>query len=445
MIPLLPLLLGLAHAEPPAVSLDEAIAAAEHHPSVAAADRTRAAAWDGVGVARPGRLPTFSLSGNVLYYDDQQTFSLVDSGEPIDCSAFPESFAAMCAGFSEPTVVREQLTTSLTVRATVPITGQLTADRQIAAAKDNARAADASFAGAEADAKYGALDAWYTALEAEQQLAIAHAQVTSLASRVASAQAGVDAGSLIKSDLLLAQIALSQAQQGVLQLTALRDAAYLRLGLAMGGRGAPARPDGVDGRPLRPPPDTDRLLAAALAHRPELLAARERANAARANATATSLMRLPTINAMGAYQHQTGQGVFAEPDVGYIGATLDWPVFTWGKAWSAAKAADANADAAAIQAELAERALEVEVVVRADALTTALAGLEVGQTIVTQAEENLAIQEARQGAGGATMQEVLDAELTLVKARSSKASAEFSARRAAAALERAVGGDPWEM
>ena len=80
-----------------------------------------------------------------------------------------------------------------------------------------------------------------------------------------------------------------------------------------------------------------------------------------------------------------------------------------------------------------------------DTLNTAIAGLKVGEIIVEQALENLHIQEARQGAGGATMQEVLDAELTLVRARSSKASAEFTARRAAAALERAVGGDPWTL
>lgn len=444
MIPLLSLLLGSALAEPPAVSLDQAIAAAGQHPSVLAADRTRDAAWAGVGVARPGRLPSFSLSGNVLYYDSEQTFSLVEGDEPMDCSAFPDAFKSMCEGFATPTVVREQLTTSVTARAVLPLTGQVTADRQIAAAKANARAADATERAAEADARYNAEDAWYAALEAEQQLAIANSQVKSLSVRVDAAKAAVEAGSLIRSDLLLASIALSQAQQAVIQLTALRDTAYRRLGLAMGNGGEPVRPDGQLTAPIRPPPDVDRLMALAVDYRPDLAAAEERAKAARASAQATSWMRLPTINAMGAYTHQTGQGVFSEPDVGYVGASLDWPVFTWGKAMYAARAADDNADAAALQVELVKGALSVEIHSRADALSTAIAGLAVGETVVEQAEENLHIQEARQGAGGATMQEVLDAETTLVKAQSSRASAEFAARRAEAALERAVGGDPWQ-
>ena len=277
---------------------------------------------------------------------------------------------------------------------------------------------------------------------AEQQLAIAMSQLASLTSRVSAAKASVDAGAMVKSDLLLAQIALAQAEQGVLQLTALRDGAYRRLGLAIGNGGAAVRPDGVDPRPLREAPDADMLVQAALERRPELIAAEDHANAARQSARATSMMRLPTINAIGAYQHQTGQGVFAEPDVGYVGATLDWPVFTWGKAMNAARAAASNAG---LQRELLEASVGVEVRSRVDTLNTAIAGLKVGEIIVEQALENLHIQEARQGAGGATMQEVLDAELTLVRARSSKASAEFTARRAAAALERAVGGDPWTL
>ena len=445
MTALLLLTLATAFAEPPAVSLEQALAAADQHKSVAVADAAREAAANNVALARPGRLPSFYLSGNVLYYDDAQTFSLLSSDTPLDCSTMPEAFAAMCAGFSEPTVVREQLTTSVTARATLPLTGQLGAGAQIAAAKENAAAADASYDAAVADARYGALDAWYSALEAEQQLAIATSQLASLTSRVSTAKASVDAGAMVKSDLLLAQIALAQAEQGVLQLTALRDGAYRRLGLAIGNRGAAVRPDGVDLRPLREAPDADMLVQAALERRPELIAAEDHANAARQSARATSMMRLPTINAIGAYQHQTGQGVFAEPDVGYVGATLDWPAFTWGKAMNAARAADANAEAAGLQSELLEASVAVEVRSRVDTLNTAIAGLKVGEIIVAQALENLYIQEARQGAGGATMQEVLDAELTLVKARSSAASAEFTARRAAAALERAVGGDPWTL
>jgi outer membrane protein TolC len=193
----------------------------------------------------------------------------------------------------------------------------------------------------------------------------------------------------------------------------------------------------------RSPPDVDALIGRALANRPEIVAMRDRVQAAHASALAASWARLPTVNAMGAYSHQTGQGVFAEPDTAYVGATLDWNVWSWGKAAAGARVARANAEQVEHQLEALQANVRQDVRTRTQSLTTALAGAQVAAITVEQAEENHRIQEKRLGVGGGTMQELLDADLALEKARSTRATAIFDAHRAAAALERAVGGDPW--
>lgn len=120
------------------------------------------------------------------------------------------------------------------VRVVQQITGLGAGAWQLDAAKSGADSADAQRDATIATARYQAADAWFTALSVERQLEIANAQVASLQARADKMQAIVDAKMAIGNDLLLVELALAQAKQGVLQLDALRDASHLRLGFAIG-------------------------------------------------------------------------------------------------------------------------------------------------------------------------------------------------------------------
>ncbi len=438
------LLLALsAHAEVPAIPLEEALARSAATPSVGAASDGGDVAAAQLASARAARLPSINVSGNVLVYQDEQVLNLFATDEPIDCTGIPDPFGALCAGFSEPTVVRDQVTSSLTVRAVVPLTGQVAIDRRVAAAREGLYASDASQDAAVADARYGAADAWFSALQVEGQLAVATAQVEGLEARVATAQASFEAGTLTRNDLLLTQLSLSQARQAALQLTAARDAAYGRLGLAIGNGGEPVRPEAPPDRAPRPVPDVEALVQRALSGRPDLVSMRHRVEAADASAEAASWGRLPSISAMGVYQHQEGQGLFGEPDIFYAGATLDWNLWAWGSARDGLRAARATTSQVQHQVDAAEAGARLEVRVRANGLSTATAALQIAEGSLAQAEENRMIVDARHNAGISTMAELLDADLALVRAQSGLVSARVEAWRAEAALERAVGADPW--
>ncbi|MDP2316934.1 MAG: TolC family protein [Pseudomonadota bacterium] len=410
-----------ALADAPVVTLEDAVKLAETRtPTVYAAEAGADAAQAQLNQAWSARLPSLSASGNVLVYPEEQSFELAPGVD---------------------VVVREQVTSSISARATLPLTGQFAIDRQVAAAKANRDAGRSSVDSAVLDARWRAEDAWYAALQAERQLANAQAQEGSLATRVRTAQATHAAGALTRNDLLLAELALAQAKQGVLQLEAGRDAAYGALGLAIGTTDEPARPGSAPAEAPSARADVDALSERAVGARPDLVALRHRVDAARASAAAQSWSRLPSVSAMAVYQHAEGNGLFGEPDTMYAGATLDWTVWAWGRAAAGVRAANAGATQIAAQLDAAEAGARLEVRTRARSLAAAVAGWEVAKGSIAQAEENLKIQAARQEAGSGTMQEVLDAEVTLLRARSNEATALTDAWRANAALERAVGGE----
>lgn len=361
----------------------------------------------------------------------------------MDCAAVDPSIAGLCVGLSTPMVVRAIATGSASVRVVEPLTGQIAIGHQIEAARAGSDAADGSAEQSVADARYQAADAWFLAVQAERQLDIVDAQVTSLESRVAIAQFAFDEKSATKNDLLLAQLALAQVRQSVLQVTSLRSTARLRLGLAIGNGGYPVAPAGGDEREPRRAPDVESLVARALVTRDDLGALRAQARGADASAEFARSLRYPNVNAVGVYAHSEGQGLFAERDSGFVGVTLDWTAWSFGSKQDAWTAAKLSADVAAAQLDAASAGVRVEVSARAEAVDAAASGYAVATGSIAQAEESLKIAETRQQAGTGTMTEVLDAEAALVRARSAQATSLYDSHRAEAALERAVGADPW--
>lgn len=437
------LTLSPARAEPSGITLEDAVAQAERAPGVLAAGSARDAARAGYAQAWPGRLPSLSLQGNVLVYNEEQQMELFSTDEPMDCTGIPDPFGSLCSSFGEPIIIREQVTSSVTAQVSVPLTGQFAVDRQVAAAKAGLDAAKASESGAIADAQFEARDAWFAAVQAEQQLAIAEAQARSMTERTRIADVAFGAGTLTRNDLLLVRISASQAKLAVVQLSGFRDLAYARLGMATAHQGEAVRPVGATDEPPRTSPDAAVLVERALDTRPEIVALNARITAARASAAAASWARLPSISGMGVYSHATGQGALGSADTAYVGASMNWTVWAWGKAAAGVTAARAQTEQLSHQLESLEAGVRMDVLARLQALTTAGESWRIAEDTVEQASENLTIQEQRQQMGDATMQEVLDADVALVRARSTRASALFDARRAESALVHAVGADPW--
>ncbi len=447
MIALVALSIAVA-AEPPAspgsVSLAEALALADGSSSgVELAGLGQDMAALRLDQVRKSRLPTASLQATVSLWNDSQKISFLPPGT-MDCGALADpAMVPLCMGLSSEITVRAFVTGTATARVVEPLTGQIAIGHMIDAADAGVHAADSSAEQARREARYQAADAWYLAVATDRQLEIADAQVKSLEARVAVAQAAYAAKGGTKNDVLLGQLALAQAKQAVLQGGALRDAAQARLGLAIGNGGFPVVPEGSSDEAPRAASEVDGLIKRALDDRADLAALRSQIEASDANALVTASTRLPSVNAVGVYTHSEGTGLFAERDAGFVGVTADWPVWSWGQKTDALDLARTLAQVQRMQLEAAEAGVRVDVRSRADALNASAGAYDVATASIAVAEESLRIVEVRLQAGGGAMTEVLDAEAALVRARSNQATALYDARRAEAALERAVGADPW--
>lgn len=443
VIPLLLALAARAADDPPGITLEDAITRAS---SSSVAVRIAEA---GVDAARARRaqattalLPTVQAQGSLQVWDRPAEFALGGeaTGEPPDCSQIPPPFDTMCSSMSEPTVVREQVTWSTTVRAVQPLTGLMAAREQLRAAAEGAEAADGGLERARATARYDAADAWYAALETDAQLQIAQSQVRALEERARSVATAVEARMSVRNDLLQVQLALAQARQAELGVLDLRELAWRRLSLATGGDGAPIRPSGAVPEPSEEPvPPEDALLAAALADRPDLDGLRAQVEAARATTRATNWERLPQLSAIGSFTHQEGQSLGTPPNSAFVGLVADWNVWGWNRVGNAAASARATARQAELQLEGAEAGVRLDVAARRRALETARASWAVAQQSVAQAEENRTLFGMRYESGAAAMIELLDAESQLVRARSEELSARYGLLRAEAALTLAAG------
>jgi outer membrane protein TolC len=133
-----------------------------------------------------------------------------------------------------------------------------------------------------------------------------------------------------------------------------------------------------------------------------------------------------------------------EPDTAWVGASLDWIAWGWGRQAAGLRAA--REIAAQIEAQVGglEAAIRLDVRSRLQTLAAARASLDVAEVSVGQAEENLRILDTRHKAGTVTTADLLDGETALARARSSQAWALYEGQRAGLALEKAVGTRIWD-
>jgi outer membrane protein TolC len=433
----------------PEVTLDQALALAEKVASVRAAGQGRVAAEARLEQARDVRLPSVNLSGSISAWNGPHTLAFIPPEAGLDCAALAAEpdpavaqLANLCFGLSQPLTVREQVTSQLTARVAEPITGQIAMGHRVDAAEAGLEAADAQVGSSKTEARFAAEDAFFLALQAEGQLSIAEAQVNSLQARVDAAQVAFQGGTVTRNDVLKAELALARAQQQVITARTLRDASRSRLGLAIGNGGAPVAPAGAPKDPPAPPAEPlEALVQRAIDARPDLVALRAQVKASDASASAVASDRVPQLNAIAAFVNTEGQGPFAEEFAGFVGANLDWTLWAWRARDRGVDAARAQAGQLRAQLEGAEAGVRVDVRTRLDALNASIEAWHVASTSIGQAEENLKIQDTLRAAGSGTMTDLLDAEAALVEARSRTDGALYDAHRAAAALQRALGGE----
>jgi outer membrane protein TolC len=281
-----------------------------------------------------------------------------------------------------------------------------------------------------------------TAREAEQVLA---RSLESITSYVGDLRARLDQGLIPPNELLSAEA--RQSRERVLSIEAANARsiaeADLRRLLGMPGSGR-IEPSAVLEPPTSPPGDTDRLVADAIARRPERRAIQARVDAARARIDAAGAGLRPQIGVAGGYDYaRPNPRIFPRAgewqDSWDVSLNATWTFWDGGRTRSAQAEASAAVRAAESRLAVFDREVTFEVQQRQLELASSRAAIVAASDGVRAAAEARRVLSERFNAGVATNTEVLDAQTALLQANLDRTRTLAEARIAEARLARAIG------
>jgi outer membrane protein, heavy metal efflux system len=254
------------------------------------------------------------------------------------------------------------------------------------------------------------------------------------------AEARYKADKVPHQDVLQADVEIGRQQERNLILARQRQSAIARLNALLNrapDAGLPPPPR-VLVRGDRVPP-VDHLRQLAISRRPDLHALQERAQAAEANVCLARKEFLPDVEVAAAYDTIVGNGPLRDL-APQVGLRVNLP---FGQAKRHAMVAEAQAQATALQAELAALTTKVNFDVQ-EAFNEMGESAKVlslyERTVLPAARANVQAAESAYGVGKASFMSLLDAQRNVVHIleRYHEATADYYRRRAK--LEHAVGG-----
>jgi outer membrane protein len=328
-------------------------------------------------------------------------------------------------------------------QATMPLFtgGKLHAARR--AAGRLVTAADDMTAHTEAAIALETAKAYMNVLLADDFVALARRARETTAKHVTQAQDYFDAGMLVESDLLQAQVQLARMDENL--ITAENNAQLARAGLN--------RVMGVDqGRVFEletPMPEMpavtvplDSALARALATRRDLVAVATKTAAAQDDVSRASGDYWPEIGVLAKYALNDDRLFGTHGDSYTVMGMARWTPWNWGETQGRVGQARGQ-HAAAVQAERAYRdQVEFEVRQAWQAVAESRARAESAERAAVAAERAMRILEDRFSQGVARVTELLDAETLAHEARVREAQARFDLQRALRTISFATGQNP---
>lgn len=393
------------------VALDYAVA---HSPTLL---RTREQIREQEGVlvtARASRLPTVSANGSAARIDDHRLESPLydDRSWSVDVTASQVLYAG----------------------------GGLQAQER--AQRAQLEAARLAFNAALSDTLLGVRQQFYGVLLAREVIAVREEALQVLESELTYARSRRDAGTGSDFDLLRAEVAVANARPGLIRARNALKIAQEQLRTTLGAASTPSGDLDVQGSlvvPTREIALTD-AVAAARAHRPELLQQERLVQAADQGVIGARSGYQPTVSAVGGYAWTSPSLVTSSGNLhGWsAGVQASWNIFD-SKA-TAGKVTQARSRAQQSRLALEERQLAVELEVRTAhaSLVEASEVLHASEQVVTQARESLRLSQTRYQAGLSTQLDVLSAQSSLTEARSNLAQAQHDYAVALASLQRAT-------
>jgi len=252
--------------------------------------------------------------------------------------------------------------------------------------------------------------------------------------------AKLHAGSATRSDSLRSLVTLGTARLDLIQ--AQTDLASAEAGLArfIGERGRVVAADDSAFYQVLPPVDTAAIRAEALARSPRVQEATANSEAARANLRASRASYWPSLNLSASTNwNGTRSSDYALFNQRQLSLGLRWTLFNGFDRELTVAQRSASLDVAEASAADAARQVDAELTAQLAALDAARTKIDITQTSVAAATEDLRVLQERYRLGVATIVDVLTSQEALNQAEVDVVVARFDYLRAKAQLEALIG------
>jgi len=416
------------------LTLQEGIATAlRNHPALKAAGYAVEAAEAKVTEARGGFLPRVDLSetfsrtngpGEVFWTElSQKRFSLPDfaAGDPNDPDAL--------SNYNTRVTLVQPLYTGGKLSAGYRIS-ELQREGKVRKREETRQQVIRNFT-----------TAYYKALLAEHYVEVAEKAREAVEAHLKTARDLLAQGMVLRSDLLQAQVRLSEIESRLITAKNQRRLALSNLDRIMGvDQGRDYLLVG-DGKEVPPTPEEEmaKLIAEAKEHRPDLAALKRMKEAADEGVHVARSAFLPQVNLVARYDQNDRNFLGNDGDYWSVMAVAGINLFEGLS--GRARVARARADAARMSSLVtrAEEGVELQVRQARLRMDEAWARLEVARKAVAAAEAGMKIVEDRYKNGMGRITELLDTETALTRARTDAASARYDLRIARTDLDFALG------
>jgi outer membrane protein TolC len=273
--------------------------------------------------------------------------------------------------------------------------------------------------------------AFYSVLKTRQFIRAAEAAVNSFEGSLSIAKKRLEAGSLLKTDVLDIEVRLAQAREDLVRARNANALAVRALRNLLGIEDS----DFVvaDSAPTVTAPDSGDF-----SRRAELAAARQRERAAQEQVRGAKSGYAPRVNAFGSLDYDYGWKFESGGGSYTAGALLQWDLWDGKLTRAKVREANANLESAREEQRKLRLALDLEVEQACLDLKAANERLSVTDQVVAQASESAGLTRARFEQGAALSTQLIDSETALVAARVRRAEAEADQQIALAALRKAL-------
>lgn len=272
---------------------------------------------------------------------------------------------------------------------------------------------------------------FHTVLKTRQFIQAAEAAVSSFEANLIVARRRLEGGTLLRSEVLDTEVRLAQAREDLVRAHNASTLAERALRNLLGiDAGEFTVADTV--------PAVSAPTPGELAHRPELIAARERANAANAQVRGAKSGYQPRVSAFGSVGYDHGWVTGGNGGNYTAGVLVQWDLWDGFSTRSKVREAEAKRESAQEEERKLRLAINLEVEQARLDLQAAEERLAVSGKTVEQASESASLTRNRFAQGLALTTQLIDAETALIAARVRRAETESDERIAIAALRKAL-------